>query len=63
MVFLNFFINEGNKGVIVDVGVIIDIVEVFKNGSMEVRENVVATFFSLFVVDENKVVIGVVGVI
>ncbi|KAG7947853.1 hypothetical protein I3843_14G115400 [Carya illinoinensis] len=51
---LNLSINESNKGTIVNMSVIPDIVDVLKNGSMEARENAAATLFSLSVIDEYK---------
>ncbi|KAH9325419.1 hypothetical protein KI387_005597 [Taxus chinensis] len=55
--------SENNKRTIVMVGAIPPIVKVLKSGSMEARENVVATRFSLSFPNEHNTTIGKSGAI
>jgi hypothetical protein len=54
---LNLSIND-NKAEIAFEGAIEPLVDVFQIGNPETMENAIATFFSLLVMDDNKVIIS-----
>ena len=53
---LNCSINNVNKGTIVNVEAILDVVDILKNGNMETKKKkAITTLFSFSVIDESKI--------